>query len=186
MSRIGKLPISIPDGVKVVVNGSEVTVEGPKGKLVRVMHAEMTIRVDEGHVIVERPSDSASHRSLHGLTRSLVANMVEGVSAGFEKVMEMRGTGYRAELQGQKLVMGVGYSHPVEISIPDGIEVAATRQPIVDQMAVTQISIKGVDKQLVGEVAAGIRRVRPPEPYKGKGIRMLGEHVHRKAGKAAA
>ncbi len=186
MSRIGKQPIAIPDGVKVAVNGSAVAVEGPKGKLAREMHPEMAIRVDEGHAIVERPSDSATHRSLHGLTRSLLANMIQGVSAGFEKVMEMRGTGYRAEVQGQKLVMGVGYSHPVEIDIPDGIEIASSRRPIVDQMAVTEIIVKGVDKQLVGEVAARIRRVRPPEPYKGKGIRMLGEHVYRKAGKAAA
>ncbi len=185
MSRVGRQPIAIPDGVKVTVNGSDVSVEGPRGRLARTVHPEMTVRVKDAEAVVERPSDSKTHKSLHGLSRKLIANMVEGVSKGFEKVLELRGTGYRAEMKGQKIVLGLGFSHPVEKDVPAGIEMEVERMPMIDAMAITHVTIRGVDKELVGQVAAELRRIRPPEPYKGKGIRYLGEYVRRKAGKAA-
>ncbi|HEX6972431.1 MAG TPA: 50S ribosomal protein L6 [Limnochordia bacterium] len=176
MSRIGKLPIPIPDGVDVTVTGHTVRVKGPKGELERTLHPAMRVTVADRTVRVERPSDEKLHRSLHGLSRTLVANMVEGVTKGFEKALEIQGVGYRAAKQGQKLVLTVGFSHPVEIAVQPGIE--------IDVPAPTRIVVRGIDKERVGETAARIRHVRPPEPYLGKGIRYADEKVRRKAGKA--
>jgi large subunit ribosomal protein L6 len=177
MSRIGKKPVSIPEGVSVDIAPGRVSVNGPKGELSQELSQEMAVAVDDGVLEVTRPSDRAPHRALHGLTRSLIANMVEGVTDGFSKQLEIQGVGYRARLQGKSLELSVGYSHPVSIPAPDGIEFEVPQS--------TQIIIRGIDKQLVGETAARIRRVRPPEPYKGKGIRYAGEHVRRKVGKRA-
>ncbi len=178
MSRIGKMPIPIPQGVQVNIEGSRVTVRGPKGELTRTFHPDMKVTEQDGQLVVTRPTDQRHHRALHGLTRALLANMVTGVSQGFQKVLQIEGVGYRAELQGNnKLVLSLGFSHPVEFVAPEGI----TFQ--VEQRA-RLITVEGVDKELVGEVAARLRRIRPPEPYKGKGIRYQGEHIRRKAGKA--
>jgi len=168
--------VQIPSGVEVTVNGSAVEVKGPKGQLQRDMHPEMNIEVVDSTVVVTRPSDHKEHRSLHGLTRTLVANMVKGVTDGYQRNLEITGVGYRAQLQGKKLVLSLGYSHPVEMTAADGIE--------FEVPAPTRIAVKGIDKELVGQVAANIRDKRPPEPYLGKGIRYQGEHVRRKAGKA--
>lgn len=176
MSRIGKLPIAIPQGVEVEVNGNVVDVKGPKGELHKELHPEMKIELTDGKIVVTRPSDGKIHRSLHGLTRSLIANMVEGVTKGFERNLEISGVGYRASKQGEKLVLAVGYSHPIEVVPEAGIEIEVTTP--------TKISVKGIDKQLVGQTAANIRDFRPPEPYLGKGIRYADERVRRKAGKA--
>lgn len=179
MSRIGKKPVLLPGGVKAAVDGSTVRIEGPKGKLERVFHQDMVIKqIDDKTLVVERPSDGKLHRSLHGLTRTLLNNMVQGVSTGFQKNLELVGVGYRAALQGKKLVLTVGYSHPVEIVPPAGIE--------IEVPAVTKVAVKGIDKELVGAVAANIRAVREPEPYKGKGIKYEGERIRRKVGKAGA
>jgi large subunit ribosomal protein L6 len=175
MSRVGKKPIEIPSGVTVTVNGNTVTVKGPKGELTRTFHPDMTIKVEDNVITVTRPSDEKRHRALHGTTRSLLANMVEGVSKGYEKALELVGVGYRAAKQGKKLVLNVGFSHPVEIEPEEGLEIEVPSQ--------TKIVVKGADKQRVGELAANIRAVRPPEPYKGKGIRYEGEVVRRKEGK---
>lgn len=175
MSRIGKKPIEIPNGVTVDLKGNQITVKGPKGELTRQLHEDMIVKVEDNNIIVERPSDERLHRSLHGTTRSVIANMVEGVTKGFEKALELQGVGYRASKSGNKLVLSVGYSHPVEIVPEKGIE--------IDVPSNTQIIVKGIDKERVGEVAANIRAVRPPEPYKGKGIRYVGEYVRRKEGK---
>ena len=177
MSRIGKKPIEIPDGVTVELSPAEVKVKGPKGELSQTVNPEMKIERDNGTVTVERPTDRGEHRSLHGLTRTLIANMVEGVTQGFERRLEIQGVGYRAKLQGKQLELALGYSHPVSVSPPDGIEFEVP-QP-------TEVVVRGIDKQKVGEVAANIRKQRPPEPYKGKGIRYSGEHVRRKVGKRA-
>jgi large subunit ribosomal protein L6 len=177
MSRIGKKPVTIPDGVTVDVAPGRVSVNGPKGELTQDVSGEMTVAVDDGVLTVARPTDRAPHRALHGLTRSLIANMVEGVTDGYSKELEIQGVGFRARLQGKSLELSVGFSHPVSMPAPDGIEFEVP-QP-------TQIIVRGIDKQLVGETAARIRRVRPPEPYKGKGIRYAGEHVRRKVGKRA-
>ncbi len=177
MSRIGKQPIAIPDGVTVGVSDGVVTVKGPGGELSQRVDRDMRITVDGGEVRVERPSDERQHRSLHGLTRSLIANMVEGVTKGFEKRLEIQGVGYRAALKGSDLELQVGYSHPVTITPPQGIE--------FEVPAPNRIVVKGIDKQMVGEIAANVRKVRKPEPYKGKGIRYEGEYVRKKAGKAA-
>jgi large subunit ribosomal protein L6 len=177
MSRIGKKPITVPDGVTVSVGPGRVTVNGPKGELSQQVSARMEIAEDGDTLTVTRPTDRGPDRAIHGLTRSLVANMVEGVTAGFEKRLEIQGVGYRAKLAGKALELNVGYSHPVSIPAPDGIEFEVP-QP-------TQVIVRGIDKQLVGEIASQIRRVRPPEPYKGKGIRYEGEHVRRKVGKRA-
>ena len=177
MSRIGKQPIEIPDGVSVDVKPGEVTVKGPKGELNQVVVREMKVSVDDGIVSVERPTNRGEHRALHGLTRSLIANMVEGVTDGFERKLEIQGVGYRAQLKGKSLELALGYSHPVTVEAPEGIEFEVP-QP-------TEIVVRGIDKQLVGEVAARIRKRRPPEPYKGKGVRYAGEHVARKVGKRA-
>lgn len=175
MSRVGKKPIPIPGEVSVEVRGNVVTVRGPRGELSREVHPEMTVEVADGTVRVRRPSDSRQHRSLHGLTRSLVANMVEGVTRGFQKGLELVGTGYRASKSGTKLVLSVGFSHPVEVVPPTGIEIEVPNPATV--------VVKGNDKELVGQVAANIRAVRRPEPYLGKGIRYAGERVRRKVGK---
>jgi large subunit ribosomal protein L6 len=177
MSRIGRKPIEIPQGVTVDVKPGAVMVKGPKGQLSQSVSSQMTVAEENGTVTVRRPTDRGEDRALHGLTRSLIANMVEGVTDGFSKQLEIQGVGYRARLQGNALELSVGYSHPVSITAPEGIEFEVP-QP-------TQVVVRGIDKQLVGEVAARIRRVRPPEPYKGKGIRYAGEHVRRKAGKRA-
>jgi len=176
MSRVGRVPVKIPAGVTVEVRGNAVVVRGPKGELSREFHPDMTIKVEAGSVIVERPSDEKKHKSLHGLTRTLIANMVEGVTKGYEKSLELVGVGYRAAKGGRKLTLTVGYSHPVEIDPPEGIEFEVPNP--------TLIVVKGRDKELVGQMAASIRDVRPPEPYQGKGIRYAGEKVRRKAGKA--
>ncbi|AKP45539.1 MULTISPECIES: 50S ribosomal protein L6 [Bacillus] len=175
MSRIGKKPIEIPSGVTVTVEKNTVTVKGPKGSLTRTFNPDFNIEVREKEIIVTRPSDSKEHRALHGTTRALLANMVEGVSKGFEKSLELIGVGYRAQKQGKKLVLNVGYSHPVEIEPEEGIEIEVPSN--------TKIVVKGVSKERVGALAANIRDVRPPEPYKGKGIRYEGEYVRRKEGK---
>jgi large subunit ribosomal protein L6 len=177
MSRIGKKPIEIPEGVSVEIGDGEVTVKGPKGELRQAVSPAMQIQQTNGTLSVERPTDRGEHRSLHGLTRSLIANMVEGVTDGFEKRLQIQGVGYRARLQGKALELAVGFSHPVSIPAPEGIEFEVP-QP-------TEVVVRGIDKQLVGEVAARIRKQRPPEPYKGKGIRYAGEYVRRKVGKRA-
>jgi len=178
MSRIGKQPIEIPSGVEVTVgDGNVVTVKGPRGTLTQTMHENMRIVVADGAVRIERPDDEGFNRSLHGLTRSLVANMVEGVTKGYEKSLQIIGVGYRASMKGKDLEVQAGYSHPVMVPVPDGIEFE-THTP-------TQIVVRGNDKQAVGEIAAKIRKIRKPEPYKGKGIRYEGEYVRKKAGKAA-
>jgi large subunit ribosomal protein L6 len=177
MSRIGRKPVTIPDGVTVDVKPDLITVKGPKGELRQAVSSDMKIDQSNGTLTVDRPTDRGEHRALHGLTRSLIANMVEGVTQGFEKRLEIQGVGYRARLQGKSLELSVGYSHPVSVTAPDGIE--------FEVPAPTQVIVRGIDKQLVGEIAARIRRTRPPEPYKGKGIRYEGEHVRRKVGKRA-
>ena len=178
MSRIGKQPVAIPNGVTVTVEGSAVKVKGPKGELTQQVRPEITVAVEDGKVVVSRGSDSKAHRALHGLTRALIANMVLGVTEGFSKTLEMVGVGYRAEKRGKNLVINAGYSHPVEYPEPAGLTLSTP--------APTPIVVQGIDKQQVGQVAAEIRAVRPPEPYKGKGIRYQGEYVRRKAGKAGA
>jgi large subunit ribosomal protein L6 len=178
MSRIGKQPIEIPSGVEVTVAaGNVVTVKGPRGTLTQTLHPNMAISVQDGSVRVERPDDQGFNRSLHGLTRTLVANMVEGVTKGYEKSLQIIGVGYRAAMKGKDLEVQAGYSHPVLVPVPEGIEFE-TPTP-------TQIVVRGNDKQAVGEIAAKIRKIRKPEPYKGKGIRYEGEYVRKKAGKAA-
>jgi large subunit ribosomal protein L6 len=177
LSRIGRAPIPIPDGVTVDISGQDVTVTGPKGELRHTVVEPIRISQDDASLVVTRPSDRGPHRALHGLSRSLVANMVEGVSAGFERRLEIVGVGYRAQMRGAALEMAVGYSHPVTIDPPEGI---AFEVP-----APTQVVVRGIDKQAVGEIAAQIRAVRPPEPYKGKGVRYAGEAVRRKVGKRA-
>jgi large subunit ribosomal protein L6 len=178
MSRIGKAPIPIPSGVDVNVAGNEVTVKGPKGTLERRLPADITVRQDGAQLLVERPDDEREHRALHGLTRSLVNNMVVGVTDGFSKDLEIVGVGYRATAQGpNRLELALGFSHPVTINAPDGVTFEVP-QP-------TRITVRGIDKEIVGQVVANIRKVRKPEPYKGKGVRYAGEVVQRKAGKAA-
>jgi large subunit ribosomal protein L6 len=177
MSRIGKQPIPIPDGVNVAVDPGRVTVNGPLGELTQNVPQRMLIEKEDGQLLVKRPTERGDDRALHGLTRSLVANMVEGVTNGFEKRLEIQGVGYRASLRGTALELNVGYSHPVVIDAPAGITFEVPVQ--------TEVLVKGIDKQQVGEIAAEIRDVRPPEPYKGKGIRYQGEYVRRKVGKRA-
>ena len=177
MSRIGRKPIPVPAGVNVAIEPELVTVNGPKGELRERIHRDITVAQDGDQLVVTRPTDRGEHRALHGLTRSLVANMVEGVTKGFEKRLEIQGVGYRAQLKGKDLELALGYSHPVPIKAPDGIEFEVP-QP-------TRIVVRGISKQLVGEIAANIRKQRKPEPYKGKGIRYEGEYVARKVGKRA-
>ena len=177
MSRIGKKPIAIPAGVDVKINGSEVTVKGPKGELKNTFNADIGIAMENNEVIVTRPSDDKEHRALHGLTRTLIANMVEGVTNGYKKELEVNGVGYRAQKQGKNLVMNLGYSHQVIMPEVDGITIEVPNN--------NSIIISGADKQKVGQFAAEVREKRPPEPYKGKGIKYVDEHIRRKEGKAA-
>ncbi|MFD2445220.1 50S ribosomal protein L6 [Bacillus sp. CGMCC 1.16607] len=175
MSRIGKKPIELPTGVTLTNNNGTVTVKGPKGELTRTFNSDIEIKVEENVVTISRPSDAKEHRALHGTTRAVLANMVEGVSNGFARNLELIGVGYRAQKQGNKLILNVGYSHPVEFEPEQGLE--------IEVPANTKITVKGIDKERVGALAANIRDVRPPEPYKGKGIRYEGEFVRRKEGK---
>ena len=178
MSRIGKKPISLPAGVKVTVDGNTLTVQGSKGTLIQTLPEGITINQEDNQLLVQRADDSKQQRAFHGLTRALSANMVEGVTNGFEKKLELVGVGYRAQMQGKKLVISIGFSHPVEVDAPEGIE--------FEVPAPTRITIRGIDKQLVGNTAAHIRAIRKPEPYKGKGIKYENEYIRRKAGKAGA
>ncbi len=178
MSRVGKKPIEIPTGVTVTLNGQTVAVKGPKGQLERTLPDEMMIEQAENEIRVSRPSDVQRHRALHGLTRSLIQNMVTGVTAGYAKSLEIQGVGYKAEERPKGVRLIVGYSHPVEYTAPGGIEIKVENN--------TSVTVRGIDKEVVGQVAAELRRVRPPEPYKGKGIRYAGEQVRRKAGKTGA
>ena len=177
MSRIGKKPITVPAGVEVKINGSEVTVKGPKGELKNTFNADMAIAMEGNEIIVTRPSDDKEHRSLHGLTRTLIANMVEGVANGYSKTLEVNGVGYRVQKQGKNLVMNLGFSHQVIVEEVPGIT--------IEVPSPNQIVISGADKQQVGQFAAEVREKRPPEPYKGKGIKYADEHIRRKEGKAA-
>lgn len=175
MSRVGRKPIPVPAGVHVTLEGPRISVKGPRGALERTVHPDMTVTMADGALVVERPSDQNHHRALHGLTRTLVANMVEGVTNGFRKEMEIIGVGYRAQMQGSNLNMLLGYSHPIDVPPPQGIsfEVAGNNR----------VAVLGIDKELVGQTAANLRKWRRPEPYKGKGLRYVGEVVFRKAGK---
>lgn len=177
MSRVGNMPIEVPSGVEVTINGTDVKVKGPKGELHQVFNKNMTIKQEDNIITVSRPNDERENMAFHGLTRALLANMVEGVSKGFEKKLELSGVGYRANVKGRDLELQVGYSHPVMIKCPEGITFETPSQE--------EVFVRGIDKQLVGEVAANIRKTRPPEPYKGKGIHYEGEHIRRKLGKAA-
>jgi large subunit ribosomal protein L6 len=177
VSRIGKQPIPVPSGVEVQIDGSTVTVKGPKGSLTQTFNDEMALALEDGVLTVTRPSDERGHRSLHGLTRTLLANMVAGVSEGFSKNLEIVGVGYRAELKGKDIQLALGFSHPVFVKAPEGIT--------FEVPAPTKITVRGIDKQRVGQVAAEIRKWRKPEPYKGKGVRYEGEYVRRKLGKTA-
>ena len=177
MSRIGKKPIPVPTGVTVTIEPEVVHVTGPRGALSERKSRDISVERNDGELLVTRPTDRGEHRALHGLTRSLVFNMVEGVTNGYTKTLEIQGVGYRAQLAGKNLTLALGYSHPVNITAPEGIEFEVPQQ--------TEVVVRGIDKQLVGELAARIRRVRPPEPYKGKGIRYAGEQIRRKVGKRA-
>ena len=177
MSRIGKLPVAVPSGVQVKIDGHTVSVKGKRGELVRKFHSDIEIKMEDGKVVVTRPSDSPSHRALHGTTRALLANMVKGVSEGFTKVLQIEGVGYRATLDGANLVFYLGYSHPIKVEPPAGIKFVA------DEKAKT-VTIEGNDREQVGQVAANLRKLRLPEPYKGKGVMYQGERIRRKAGKA--
>jgi len=176
MSRIGKKPVPVPKNVTVTVDGNTVKVKGPKGELERTLHSDMHVSMENGEVVVARPSDEQKHKALHGLSRTLVANMVEGVSSGFSKTLELIGVGYKAEVRPYGLQLALGFSHPVEYRSPKGIKLTA---PVP-----TQIVVEGANKEIVGQVAAELRGLRPPEPYKGKGVKYQGEQVRRKAGKA--
>ncbi|WP_273062099.1 50S ribosomal protein L6 [Colibacter massiliensis] len=176
MSRIGRMPIDVPAGVTVKLDGPVITVKGPKGELTRTLHQDMKVTIQDNVITVERPTEEKNHRALHGLTRALVANMVQGVTEGFKKELEIVGVGYRAQMKGAKLALTLGFSHPLELEPPAGISVECP--------SATQIVVSGINKEHVGEFAAKIRGYRLPEPYKGKGIRYAGEHVRRKAGKA--
>jgi large subunit ribosomal protein L6 len=178
LSRVGRLPITIPAGIQIELKGTELVVKGQNGELKESIHPEMKVVVTGDTIKVERPSENKFHKSLHGLTRSLIQNMITGLTKGFIKKLEIVGVGYRAEIKGKNLVLQLGLSHPIYFVPPDGIQ--------IEVAAPNTIAVKGVDKQLVGQVAAKIRSFRPPEPYKGKGIRYQGEHVRRKAGKATA
>lgn len=176
MSRVGRLPIAIPAGVTInVTPDNVVTVKGPKGQLVKAMHKDINIAIEDNAIVVTRPSDVKEHRALHGLTRALVNNMVVGVTEGYQKTLELIGVGYRAQLQGKKLVMNLGFSHPVEVEAPEGIT--------FEILAANKLAVKGIDKELVGDIAADIRSWRVPEPYKGKGIKYDNEVIRRKEGK---
>ena len=177
MSRIGRKPVPLAKGVTTEIDGHKITVKGPKGEISRTLHEDMLITLEDGNVIVKRPSDEALHKALHGLTRTLVANMVQGVTEGFAKSLEIQGVGYKAEPKPFGVQLVVGFSHPVPYNAPKGIKITVTNN--------VNVKIEGIDKELVGQVAAELRNIRPPEPYKGKGIRYAGEQVRRKAGKTA-
>jgi large subunit ribosomal protein L6 len=177
MSRIGRKPVALPKGVTAEIDGHRITVKGPKGEISRSLNPELALALEENTVVVKRPSDEARHKALHGLTRTLVANMVQGVTEGFAKSLEIQGVGYKAETKPFGVQLVVGFSHPVPYHAPQGIKITVTNNVLV--------KVEGVDKELVGQVAAELRNVRPPEPYKGKGIRYVGEQVRRKAGKTA-
>ena len=176
MSRIGRLPIPVPSGVDVTIEGRQVTVKGPKGTLSRALHPDMTLSREDGTLVVTRPTEQKSHKQLHGLTRTLVNNMVVGVTDGYRKGLEITGVGYRAALSGKKLQLNLGYSHQIEIDPPEGITFEVENP--------TRLAVVGIDKELVGQIAAKVRATRKPEPYKGKGVRYAGEYIRRKAGKA--
>jgi large subunit ribosomal protein L6 len=176
MSRIGRLPIAVPSGVDVTIDGRQLTVKGPKGTLTRTLHPDMQVSQEDGTLVVARPTEQKTHKQLHGLTRTLVNNMVVGVTDGYRKGLEITGVGYRAALSGRKLTLNLGYSHPIEIDPPEGISFEVENP--------TRLAVVGIDKELVGQVAAQVRSTRKPEPYKGKGVRYAGEYIRRKAGKA--
>jgi len=176
MSRIGKMPVKVPKNVTVTAEGTTVTVKGPKGELKKTFHEDLAIKVENGDVVVSRPSDEKHHKALHGLTRTLIANMVQGVTTGYAKTLEIAGVGYKAEPRPYGLQFALGFSHPIEYRAPAGIKLSAPNP--------TTVQVEGADKEIVGQVAAEIRGLRPPEPYKGKGIKYTGETVRRKAGKA--
>ena len=176
MSRIGRLPITVPSGVDVTIDGRTVTVKGPKGSLSRSLHPDMTVSREDATIVVTRPTEGKTHKQLHGLTRTLVNNMVVGVTDGYRKGLEITGVGYRATLSGRKLQLNVGYSHQIEIDPPEGITFEVENP--------TRLAVVGIDKELVGQIAARVRSTRKPEPYKGKGVRYAGEYIRRKAGKA--
>ena len=176
MSRIGRLPIPVPSGVDVTIDGRNVTVTGPKGSLSRALHPDMTVSREDETLVVTRPTEQKTHKQLHGLTRTLVNNMVVGVTDGYRKGLEITGVGYRAALNGRKLTLNLGYSHPIEIDPPEGISFEVENP--------TRLAVIGIDKELVGQIAAKVRSTRKPEPYKGKGVRYTGEYIRRKAGKA--
>ncbi|MFL5640929.1 MAG: 50S ribosomal protein L6 [Chloroflexota bacterium] len=176
MSRIGRLPITVPSGVDVTIDGRNLTVKGPKGSLSRALHPDMTVSREDGTLVVTRPTEQKMHKQLHGLTRTLVNNMVVGVTDGYRKGLEITGVGYRAALNGKKLTLNLGYSHPIEIDPPEGITFEVENP--------TRLAVVGIDKELVGQIAAKVRQTRKPEPYKGKGVRYSGEYIRRKAGKA--
>ena len=176
MSRIGRLPIPVPAGVDVAIDGRSITVKGPRGTLHRDLHPDMTVSQEDGTLVVTRPTEQKTHKQLHGLTRTLVANMVTGVSTGYRKGLEITGVGYRAQKIGEKLQLNLGYSHPIEIDPPAGITFELENP--------TRVAVLGIDKELVGQIAAQVRSTRKPEPYKGKGVRYAGEYIRRKAGKA--
>ena len=176
MSRIGRLPITVPSTVDVTIEGRQLTVKGPKGTLSRQLHPDMSVRQEDGSILVSRPTEQKTHKQLHGLTRTLVNNMVVGVTDGYRKGLEITGVGYRATLNGRKLTLNLGYSHPIEIDPPEGISFEVENP--------TRLAVVGIDKELVGQIAATVRSTRKPEPYKGKGVRYAGEHIRRKAGKA--
>ncbi|MDD4363320.1 MAG: 50S ribosomal protein L6 [Atribacterota bacterium] len=178
MSRIGKLPITIPEGISIVIKDNKISVKNNQQELDFEIHPEIKVIIEENKIIVERPSNSRAHRSLHGLTRNIIFNMVKGISEGFEKTLEIVGVGYRADLKGKDLELNLGYSHPIKVEAPDGIEFAVDKQKT--------IKVKGADKQLVGKIAAEIRKLRKPEPYKGKGVKYIDERIRRKVGKAGA
>jgi large subunit ribosomal protein L6 len=177
MSRIGQKPVPLPAGVSAAIDGQRVTVKGPKGEIGRTVHAELAVALEANTIVVRRPSDESRHKALHGLTRTLIANMVDGVTKGFAKALEIQGVGYKAEAKPFGVQLTVGFSHPVPYHAPQGIKISVDNNVLV--------KIEGIDKELVGQVAAELRAVRPPEPYKGKGIRYVGEQVRRKAGKTA-
>jgi large subunit ribosomal protein L6 len=176
MSRIGRLPVTVPSSVEVTIDGRRVTVKGPKGTLSRDLHPDMSVSQEDGSIVVTRPTEQKTHKQLHGLTRTLVNNMVVGVTDGYRKGLEITGVGYRAALNGKKLTLNLGYSHPIEIDPPEGITFEVENP--------TRLAVIGIDKELVGQVAAKVRQTRKPEPYKGKGVRYSGEYIRRKAGKA--
>ena len=176
MSRIGRMPIAVPSGVDVSIDGRKLTIKGPKGSLTRELHPDMTVVREDGTIVVRRPTEQKEHKQLHGLTRTLVSNMVVGVTTGYRKPLEITGVGYRASLVGKKLQLNLGYSHPIEIDPPSGISFELENP--------TRLTVVGIDKELVGQIAARVRSTRKPEPYKGKGVRYAGERIRRKAGKA--